>query len=137
MSNPTASSSSGDPSGSRAGYGGPKIKKIKAAVSLSEKQKQGKSLDLSLKKTSSLLDALPDDFKDDSPNIEELRRLDLTGQANLFKNVGLGKLRFVGGTLTWLNLSGVDCGNAGKMDWMFLRMMETLFGELLNIDLAI
>lgn len=123
----TASTSSKAPSG-RANYGGPKIKKQKSAVPSSEKQKQGKSLDLSFKTTSNLLEKLPDTFKDDSVDIEELRRLDLTGQTKLFHNAGLGPLRFVGGTLTWLNLSGVDCGNAGKMDWMFLRMMETLFG---------
>lgn len=112
----------------RASYGGPKIKKVRSAVPLTEKQKQGKSLDLSIKATSQELDVLPTTFKSDDPGIEELRRLDLTGQTKLFKHGGLGRLRFVGGTLTWLNLSGVDCGSPSQMDWLFLKMMQTLFG---------
>ncbi|KAK9894525.1 outer arm dynein light chain 1 [Cystobasidium minutum MCA 4210] len=124
----TASTSkSAAPSGGRASYAGPKIKKQKAAVPSSEKQKQGRALDLSFKTTSTLLDRLPGTFKDDSAEIEELRRLDLNGQSKLFHDAKLGPLRFAGGTLTWLNLSGVDCAHPGKMDWMFLRMMETLF----------
>lgn len=113
----------------RASYGGPKIKKVKSAVPLNEKQKQGKSLDLSLKATSKELDVLPNNFTSDDSSIEELRRLDLTGQTKLLKHGGLGRLRFVGGTLTWLNISGVDCGNPGQMDWLWLKMMQTLFGK--------
>jgi hypothetical protein len=128
----SSTSSTNDRSASRASYGGPKIKKVKSVVPLNEKQKQGKSLDLSLKATSQILDVLPTTFKSDDPSIEELRKLDLTGQTKLFKHGGLGRLRFVGGTLTWLNLSGVDCGSAGQMDWLFLKMMQTLFGEPLS-----
>lgn len=124
-----------DKSSTRGSYGGPKIKKVKSAVPLNEKQKQGKSLDLSLKATSQELDVLPPTFRSDDPSIEELRRLDLTGQTKLFKHGGLGRLRFVGGTLTWLNISGVDCGSPGKLDWLFLKMMQTLFGQSFHSNL--
>lgn len=123
----------------RSAYGGPKIKKTKSTVPSKEKQKPGKTLDLSLKTTKEPLNSLPSSFKDSAAE-DELRKLDLTGQYDLFKNAGLGPLRFAGGTLTWLNLSGVDCSsgnpasssssNGTSMEWLFLKMMQALIGEL-------
>jgi hypothetical protein len=130
------------PGGRSVHGGGPKIKKLKSVVALKEKQKQGKTVDLSIKQRKhstegetapkeELLTTLPPGFKDGTAT-EELRRLDLTGQTVLFKNAGLSPLRFAGGTLTWLNLTGMDCSNAnsGPVSWMWLKLMKTLFGEL-------
>lgn len=129
---------------------GPPVRaqKPKHAVSADQKAQPGRTLDLSIKPPSSrkassrgrgsakegddyegnqdtdtqeLLDKLPVSLKD----FEELRKLDLSGQMRLGHD--LGSLRFVGGTLTWLNLSGVDLG--GDVPWAFLKMCTTLFGE--------
>lgn len=97
------------------------IRKHKVAVKLSEKSAPGKTLDLSLSKTGSL-HTLPPAFKESQ---DSLRKLDLTGQNGLAKQ--LPELRFVGETLTWLSIASMDCGDA-DVQWVFLRMLKTLFG---------
>ena len=72
--------------------------------------------------------ALPGDFKATS---EELRKLDLSGQTTL-SLAALSPIRFTGETLTWLNLSGVQCGEGQPKDWLWLRMMKQLLGQSMD-----
>ena len=87
-----------------------------------KKSTQSKTLDLSRKGDSEVLQTLPPNFKEET---DELRKLNLSGQTRLGKE--LSSIRFAGESLTWLNLSGVDCSIAGT--WLWLKMVKTLFGE--------
>lgn len=88
-----------------------------------EEKKSGpsKSVDLSVKGNATQLEGLPSNFRDET---DDLRKVNLSGQTRLGKD--LGAIRFAGETLTWLNISGVDCSTVST--WLWLKMMKTLFG---------
>lgn len=108
--------------------------KVKPLIPSKEKNAASRALDLSYKAKKvegargTPLTALPNDFKATS---EELRKLDLSGQTTL-SLTALSPIRFTGETLTWLNLSGVQCGEGQPKDWLWLRMMKQLL--VLNIS---
>ena len=97
------------------------MRKPKPTISAEDKSKAGKNLNLSLSSANNVvLDNLPQNFRSQT---DELRKLDLSGQAKLAKDLHL--IRFAGHTLTWLNLAGVD---AQLAEWTFLKLCSTLFG---------
>lgn len=100
------------------------VGKPRAAKPVKEKSGPSKSIDLSLKGDAAPLAALPSNFRDET---DDLRKLNLSGQTRLGKE--LSSIRFAGETLTWLNLSGVDCSQVAACLW--LKMLKTLFGRLI------